>query len=70
MEAQERHRIKSRLPRTAEKVSKQRLKSEMSDLGIEFNSDSDDEVRTYRSYVLISRLKKSMLFLCIIDIYS
>ena len=53
MEAQERHRIKSRLPRTAEKVSKQRLKSEMSDLGIEFNSDSDDEVRSYRTCVLI-----------------
>lgn len=49
LEAQERHRIKSRLPRTAEKVSKKRMKSEMGNLGVEFNSDSDDEVCELRA---------------------
>ena len=44
MEAQERHRIKTRLPRTAVKVSKNQIKDEMGKLGVEFNSDSDDEV--------------------------
>ncbi|XP_067934692.1 GTP-binding protein 4-like [Watersipora subatra] len=43
MEAQERHRLKTRLPRPALKVSRKRLKSEMSNLGVEFNSDSEDE---------------------------
>jgi len=42
-EAQERHRIKTRLPRTAEKMSGKKLKSQMNDLGVEL--ESDDEVR-------------------------
>lgn len=46
-EAQERHKLKTRLPRTAEKLDKQRMKSELGDLGIEFDSDAEDEVCTF-----------------------
>jgi len=43
MEAQERHRYKTRLPRTAEKFDKNQMKSELGDLGVEFNPDTEDE---------------------------
>lgn len=46
MEAQERHRYKTRLPRTAEKFDKNQMKSELGDLGVEFNPDTEDEVRS------------------------
>ena len=51
MEAQERHRYKTRLPRTAEKFSKNQMKSELGDLGVEFNSDQEDEVSVCCSHV-------------------
>ena len=53
MEAQERHRYKTRLPRTAEKFSKNQMKSELGDLGVEFNSDQEDEVSACCSRVTI-----------------
>ena len=65
MEAQERHRYKTRLPRTAEKFSKNQMKSELGDLGVEFNSDQEDEVSVCCSrvtFLVLCGLPSSLSF--------